>query len=88
VQPDLFLGSGHPDARDLQNGTPSLLGLNRSTDDGRTWTPVSLSGEADFHVLRYLGNRVYGYDATNDRLMVSRDAGKSWTEHQPPGPDP
>ena len=84
--PDLFLGSGHPDARDLQNGTPPLLGLIRSKDDGRTWTPVSLSGEADFHVLRYLGNRVYGYDATNDRLMVSRDSGKTWTEHQPPAP--
>ena len=84
--PDLFLGSGHPDARDLQNGTPPLLGLIRSKDDGQTWTPVSLSGEADFHVLRYLGNRVYGYDATNDRLMVSHDAGKTWTEHQPPAP--
>jgi hypothetical protein len=84
--PDLFLGSGHPDARDLQNGTPPLLGLIRSKDAGRTWTPVSLSGEADFHVLRYLGDRVYGYDATNDRLMVSGDAGKNWTEHQPPAP--
>jgi hypothetical protein len=84
--PDLFLGSGHPDARDLQKGSPPLLGLIRSKDAGRTWTPVSLSGEADFHVLRYLGNRVYGYDATNDRLMVSRDAGKSWSEHQPPAP--
>jgi hypothetical protein len=84
--PDLFLGSGHPDARDLQSGTPPLLGLIRSKDDGRTWTPVSLSGEADFHVLRNLGNRVYGYDATNDRLMVSRDAGNSWNQHQPPAP--
>jgi hypothetical protein len=82
--PDLFLGSGHPDARDLQNGTPPLLGLIRSKDAGRTWTPVSLSGEADFHVLRYLGKRVYGYDATNDRLMISGDAGKTWTERQPP----
>jgi ligand-binding sensor domain-containing protein len=84
--PDLFLGSGHPDARDLQNGSPPLLGLIRSKDAGRTWTPVSLSGKADFHVLRYLGNQVYGYDATNDRLMVSEDAGKSWSEHQPPAP--
>ena len=77
AEPDLFLGSGHPDARDLQTGTLSLLGLIRSEDDGRTWTPVSLSGEADFHVLRYLGKRVYGYDATNDRLMVSGNAGKT-----------
>ena len=69
--PDLFLGSGHPDARDLQAGTPPLLGLIRSKDAGKTWQPVSLSGEADFHVLRYLGNRIYGYDATNDRVMGS-----------------
>jgi hypothetical protein len=84
--PDLFLGSGHPDARDLQNGIPPLLGLVRSTDAGVTWTPVSLSGEADFHVLRYVGGRVYGYDATNDRLMRSGDAGKTWTEHRVPAP--
>jgi hypothetical protein len=69
--PDLFLGSGHPDARDLQAGTPPLLGLIRSKDAGKTWQSVSLLGEADFHVLRYLGNRIYGYDATNDRVMGS-----------------
>jgi hypothetical protein len=84
--PDLFLGSGHPDARDLQNGAPPLLGLIRSKDEGRTWTPVSLSGEADFHVLRFLGNRVYGYDATNDRLMISRDGGQRWKERRAPAP--
>lgn len=84
--PDLFLGSGHPDARDLQNGIPALLGLVRSKDAGKTWAPVSLSGEADFHVLRYVGGRVYGYDATNDRLMDSGDAGKTWTEHRVPAP--
>jgi photosystem II stability/assembly factor-like uncharacterized protein len=84
--PDFFLGSGHPDARDLQAGTPPLLGLIRSKDAGKTWQPVSLSGEADFHVLRYLGHRIYGYDATNDRLMASKDAGKNWTEHRPPAP--
>lgn len=86
ARPGLFLGSGHPDARDLQNGTPPLLGLIRSEDAGHTWTPVSLSGEADFHVLRYLGERIYGYDATNERLMVSRDAGTTWTEHRAPAP--
>jgi len=84
--PNRFLGSGHPDARDLQSGTPPLLGLILSEDGGKTWKPVSLYGEADFHVLRYLGERIYGYDASNDRLMVSRDTGQSWTEHRPPAP--
>jgi hypothetical protein len=80
--PGHFLGSGHPDNLDQ----PPLLGLIRSSDSGVTWNPISLLGQADFHVLRALGNRVYGYDVTNSRLMVSRDAGKTWAEHKPNAP--
>jgi hypothetical protein len=83
VGPDRFLGSGHPDAR---SDLPPLLGLIESTDAGRSWTPVSLLGEADFHVLRSAGDRVFGYDVTKDRLLVSDDAGRSWTEVERPGP--
>ena len=85
-----FLGSGHPDTSDL----PPLLGLIESKDAGRTWKPISLLGEADFHVLRSTGERVYGWDSSNERLMVSRDNGKTWTQHDVPGlivdlaPDP
>lgn len=78
-----FLGSGHPD---LTQDLPPLLGLIESTDAGESWDPVSLLGEADFHVLRFAGQRVYGYDASNDRLMVSGDTGRSWTEVQRPAP--
>jgi hypothetical protein len=82
---DRFLGSGHPDPRDIsERGLPPLLGLIESTDAGKTWRPISLLGEADFHVLRNAGDRVYGFDATNGRLMVSRDEGRTWTEHRPP----
>src|SRR5215218_878956 len=81
--PDRFLGSGHPS--EFENGPP-LLGLIRSTDAGRTWTNVSLSGEADFHVLRAAGRQVYGFDASNARFMVSGDEGESWDERTPPGP--
>jgi hypothetical protein len=28
----------------------------------------------------------YGYDATNDRLLVSGDRGRSWDELEKPGP--
>ena len=74
VGPDRFLGSGHPDARaDL----PPLLGLIRSEDAGRTWTPVSLLGKADFHVLRAAARQVYGFDSTQARLLVSDDGGRS-----------
>lgn len=79
--PDRFLGSGHPDPRD---DLPPLLGLIESSDGGRTWKSVSLQGEADFHALRAVGPRVVGYDASNARLMVSKDSGRTWTQSRPP----
>lgn len=82
VGPNHFLGSGHPD----NLNQPSLLGLIESTDSGSSWKPISLLGEADFHVLRAVGKRVYGYDASHGRLLISRDMGRSWTNLQPPGP--
>jgi hypothetical protein len=82
-----FLGSGHPDVREARaRGLPPLLGLIESRDLGRTWRPVSLLGEADFHVLRSAGDRVYGYDASNDRLLASGDGGRTWQERQRPAP--
>jgi hypothetical protein len=80
---DRFLGSGHPDS---QQDLPPLLGLIESTDGGASWEPISLLGEADFHVLRSAGARVYGYDASNDRLLVSGDAGRTWEEADRPAP--
>jgi hypothetical protein len=87
VGPNRFLGSGHPDLNEArEKNLPPLLGLIESTDSGASWDPISLSGEADFHVLRLAGRRVYGYDATNDRLLVSADRGRSWDELEKPGP--
>ena len=80
VGPRRFLGSGHPDAR---TGEPPLLGLIESTDAGKSWRPVALSGEADFHVLRTSGSTVYGFDATTRRLLVR--AGGRWSELRFPG---
>lgn len=87
VGPNRFLGSGHPDVNEArEKDLPSLLGLIESTDEGESWQSISLSGEADFHVLRFAGERVYGYDASNDRLLVSTDRGQSWNELEKPGP--
>jgi Sortilin, neurotensin receptor 3, len=87
VGPNRFLGSGHPDLNEArEKNLPSLLGLIESTDSGESWNPISLLGEADFHVLRFAGKRVYGYDASNDRLLVSADRGRTWTELERPGP--
>ncbi len=87
VGPNRFIGSGHPDLNEAQEkGLPPLLGLIESTDAGSTWNSVSLLGEADFHVLRSIGERVYGYDATNARLLTSPDRGVTWETIVPPGP--
>ena len=82
VGPNRFLGSGHPD----NASQPPLLGLIESNDAGRTWRSVSLLGEADFHVLRTAGGRVYGYDSANGRLIVSADAGRTWRKRALPAP--
>jgi hypothetical protein len=85
--PNHFLGSGHPDfAEAREQSLPPLLGLIESRDGGETWRALSLSGEADFHILRFAGRRVYGYDASNDRLLVSSDQGSQWSEADRPGP--
>ena len=83
VGPDHFLGSGHPDLRD---DLPPLLGLIESRDGGRNWRPISLLGEADFHILESSGRRVYGFDSSAGRLMVSGDGGRGWIERSAPQP--
>ena len=83
VGPGRFLGSGHPDPRD---DLPPLLGLIRSDDAGRSWQPVSLLGEADFHVLRADGRRVYGVNSADGALLASADGGRTWKQRTPPGP--
>lgn len=74
--PDTFLGSGHPDFS--QDDEP-LLGLIESTDAGRTWKPLSLRGEADFHALRAAHGKVWGYDSTSGTLMSTADR-QAWQE--------
>ncbi len=80
VGPHRFLGSGHPDQQDDElhvAGTRPLLGLIESTDAGATWKKQSLFGDADFHTLVSAHGRIYGYDSTGGRLLVSVDK-KTW----------
>jgi hypothetical protein len=81
VRPGRFLGSGHPDP---SQNLPPNLGLIESRDGGRSWKSVSLLGEADFHVLRSGGRRVYGFDSGSGRLMVSANGGRRWAQSAPP----
>lgn len=81
VGPDRFLGSGHPDGM-TDPDLPPFLGLIESQDAGESWEPVSLLGEADFHVLEAQGNRVYGFgydwETREPQFLVSSDGAESW----------
>ena len=79
---DRFIGSGHPslDQREL----PPNLGLIESRDGGRSWKSISLLGNADFHVLKASGRRVYGVNSADGGLMASSDGGHSWQRRTPP----
>lgn len=81
VGPDsTFYGSGHPGRG--EDG-PSSVGLVRSTDGGRTWEPVSLAGEADFHALAADEDGLVGYDANTGQLRLSDD-GEQWEDVDAP----
>ena len=80
VGADHFLGSGHPAFRGdplFDEDRRPLLGLIESTDGGRTWTPLSLFGDVDFHAIRSAHDLIYGFDATSGRFLVSGD-GEEW----------
>ena len=81
-----FLASGHPDLRsdELQEpGSPPLLGLVESPDQGVAWDAVSLLGETDFHALEARHGLLYGADSTSGRFMVSTD-GVAWETRSTP----
>ncbi|MDN5749509.1 MAG: exo-alpha-sialidase [Pseudonocardia sp.] len=75
--PGPYLSSGHPAPGD---DLPNPLGLVETRDGGTTWTPLSLTGEVDFHALDVSQGTVFGYDATNGLLRASTDGGRSWED--------
>lgn len=81
IEPDgTLIASGHPDLSSEHlrvEGKPPLLGLVES-DDGETWTPRSLLGDADFHALVATDGWMYGADSTSARVLVSDDGGHTW----------
>jgi hypothetical protein len=79
--PDHFFGSGHPGPG--EEGPPNL-GLIESADGGQSWEEVSLGGQADFHILRYAGEGIYGFNGLSGLLMSSFDGGETWEANEPP----
>ena len=87
IGPDRFLGSGHPDSRE---NLPPFLGLIESRDSGRSWKPLSLLGEVDFHALAAGDKHVYGYGtewkSRNPVFLASSNGGESWVQRATPEP--
>jgi hypothetical protein len=70
-----LLASGHPGKGfDL----PEPIGLISSLDGGQTWSPTSLTGDVDFHLLEASGDTVIGVAANYGVLVKSSDAGVTW----------
>ena len=76
-----WLASGHPGrGEDL----PADLGV-RASDDGTTWTTLSLLGEVDFHRLTAAGSTILGVSAHDNALLRSTDAGSTFIRLDNPG---
>jgi photosystem II stability/assembly factor-like uncharacterized protein len=86
VGPDHFLASGHPEFALAGEKFAPHLGLIESDDGGRTWNGISMAGEADFHALRFEGERIFGINARTGQLLISPDGGDSWVGVMTPAP--
>ncbi|MBG0740416.1 exo-alpha-sialidase [Paeniglutamicibacter antarcticus] len=72
ADPAVFYASGHPGAG---SALPDPVGLIKSVDSGKTWSPVSRQGQSDFHALTSTKSGLVAYDGT---LQTSAD-GVNWT---------
>ena len=79
--PDELVGSGHPGRS--RSDIP-ILGLIRSSDGGRTWTPVARQGESDFHSVSVSGDTIAAADGTEATAYATDDGGRSFESHTTP----
>ena len=71
----VFYASGHPGP--LQN-LPDPVGVLTSQDGGNTWSPLSLTGEVDFHLLEVVDENFIGVAASHNSVFSSTDGGNKW----------
>jgi hypothetical protein len=76
-----WVGSGHPDN---QNTLPQYLGFIESTDQGKTWEPVSRMGDADLHKIVQAHGKLYAFDAVLSAMLITEDGGKTFEERFTP----
>jgi len=76
-----LLASGHA----AEPGLPTNIGLARSTNQGKTWEVVSGQGEADYHELEIVGDRVFGLRTDSPgAIMFSADGGRTFDSREAP----
>ena len=75
-----LIASGHPGRTTAPElGSPNL-GIIRSDDSAQSWTPVSFTGEKDFHVLTAGPDEtLYGIASDSIELLRSDDIGQTWS---------
>ena len=75
-----LIASGHPGRTTAPElGSPNL-GIIRSEDSAQSWTPVSFTGEKDFHVLAANPDgTLYGSASDSIELLRSDDIGQTWS---------
>jgi len=80
VSDETLYASGHPGSQTpVELGEPNL-GLIRSEDYGQSWSPMSLTGTTDFHLLTAGPDGVlYGIASSQVDLLISTDGGREWT---------
>jgi len=81
IDGERIYASGHPDPTVSSDAN---LGLVSSTDQGKSWSAVSLKGTTDFHDLEISHSgqgptTIYGFDSADAVIRVSRDGGSTWT---------
>ncbi len=79
----VFYSSGHP-GPGLALANP--VGLVMSRDGGRSWQPVSLTGQVDFHALTVSPadpSLIVGWSYMDKLLYRSQDRGQTWQRLRP-----
>jgi hypothetical protein len=82
----VFFASGHPDLPAYQELRVGNLGVIVSSDGGRTWGSVALSGQADFHALACSagdGGTRYGWNVTGPGALYRIAVGQWRAERLP-----
>lgn len=80
-KPGTIIASGHSGEAAL----PAVLGMVRSTDKGDTWESISGLGEADYHEIEIVGDRIYALRLEDPGMIqISEDGGKTWDTREAP----